>query len=214
MLIGNWYFKENEMISFARFSRTFVPTTFVSFFSFFFPGLEKSLDIDVFWIGEGARKRKSMERMEASENRGRRGRRSIFQVHVSQPHLIYPLFLSPFPVLHSHSLLLSSLTPILFYFLLSLDPLFSLPLPSQFFRVVFRPPPSPPYPSTCFTLLWHSTTLHNHPRKPFELSNPLWISPYATYHGFRMFSVRTRVESVSTDKATRLRSPRLFLLRF
>lgn len=122
------------------------------------------------------------------------GRRSIFQVHVSQPHLIYPLFPSLF--------LRPSLSLFAFIFPDS-DPFLLPPLARPSFLPLLPSPPFlPSFSASSSVLLLHhrihpaspfsdSTTLHNHhPRKPFELSNPLWISPYATYHGFRMFSVR------------------------
>ena len=120
-------------------------------------------------------------------------RRSVFQVHVSSTPSNSTSPSLPFVVL-TFTLTLCFYLPWLWSFSTSsfrASPL-APPPPLVYHRVVFRPRAS--LPSSFFTavsihllstLLSSAahTTLQRHPRKPFELSNPLWISPYATYPG-------------------------------
>lgn len=147
-------------------------------FFFFFSRFEKSLAVYRRILNRGEEEKREREigvREKGKASRewkrvktkgGGDGRRSIFQVHVSQPHLIYPLFPSLF--------LRPSLSLFAFIFPDS-DPFLLPPLA----RPSFLPPlPSPPsfpvfprrLPSSSFTIvsihLLHPSLTQYHPSQP------------------------------------------------
>lgn len=188
-----------------------------AYFFFFFSRFEKSLAVYRRILNRGEEEKRERETGVREKGKASRewkrvktggggdGRRSIFQVHVSQPHLIYPLFPSLF--------LRPSLSLFAFIFPDS-DPFLLPPLARPSFLPLLPSPPFLPSFSASSSVLLLHHRIHP-PASPFSDTVPPFTtttlanhSSFPTPFGYLHTPLTTGsgcspcVESVSTDKAT------------